>query len=198
MTIETEEKLRQAIDSGEVVKIEYSGGSQPGALRDIAPISVSDGKVRARCFTSKAVKLFVIAKIRVIDGQEEPTGSEWTPEARSEPLYGSLSELLDKEQSFLSRLGWHMETGENTVSLHRRFKSGKPMKGSDVSLDYEEFTFELVLGEDGEFHQEDKRKRKRPWIVRAKNQDTRTFAAFERAAIAFMECAEGLAPIGTH
>ena len=53
--MDMEQKLKEAIEDGEVLRVKYAGGSQPGAQREIAPISVKVGKVRARYYTSKAV-----------------------------------------------------------------------------------------------------------------------------------------------
>ena len=40
--------LTEAIETGEVVKIKYHGGSQPGSLRQISPISIVGDDVVAR------------------------------------------------------------------------------------------------------------------------------------------------------
>jgi predicted DNA-binding transcriptional regulator YafY len=61
-----EASLKEAIETGEVLKVRYHGGSQPGALREIAPISVNGDKVRARCYSSDAVKTFVIGKVEIV------------------------------------------------------------------------------------------------------------------------------------
>ena len=76
MTVE--DRLHAAIEDGEVLRITYAGGSQPGAERDIAPISIKDGKVRARCYSSNAVKMFVIDKVSLV-GASSSTSENWTP-----------------------------------------------------------------------------------------------------------------------
>lgn len=63
-----------------------------------------------------------------------------------------------------------------------------------MSLDYEEYTYDLVAGADGEVHEENMRKRERPWTVRGKNQDTKTYGHLDKAAEVFMEWAASLAP----
>jgi len=190
----TEARLREAIEAGEVLKVVYSGGSQPGAMREVAPISIKNGKVRARCFTSHAVKSFVIEKITILQEENNISAVEWNPDAEQVPRYESINDLSGKEMDALSALGWHVESDDNCLSLHRRFKNGKPMKGSDISIDYEEFTYDLVVGLDGELHEENRRKRQRPWSVRGKNQDTRSYGSLDKAAGLFLEWAESLAP----
>lgn len=66
MDIET--RVRQAIAAGEVLKITYEGGSQPGSVREIAPMTIESGKVRAHCYMSGAVKQFSLAKITIVEG----------------------------------------------------------------------------------------------------------------------------------
>jgi hypothetical protein len=50
----TEERLREAIKVGEVVKVVYNGGTQPGVLREIAPVSIRNGKVLSRIAIMRA------------------------------------------------------------------------------------------------------------------------------------------------
>jgi hypothetical protein len=190
-----EARLREAIEVGEVLKVVYNGGSQPGAMREIAPISINNGKVRARCFTSNAVKSFVIEKITILQEENNIPSVEWNPDAKQVLCYESILDLLEKERGTLVGLGWHVEFDGNCLTLHRRFKSGKPMKGSDVSLYYEEFACDSVMGFDGELHEENRRKRQRPWSVRGKNKDTRSYGSLEKAAELFLEWAESTAPL---
>ncbi|HFC93180.1 MAG TPA: hypothetical protein ENJ51_10250 [Leucothrix mucor] len=190
----TEARLREAIEAGEVLKVVYNGGSQPGAMREVAPISIKNGKVRARCFTSNAVKSFVIEKITILQEGNNISAVEWNPDAEQVQRYESINDLSEKEMDALLALGWHVESDDNCLSLHRRFKNGKPMKGADVSIDYEEFTYDLVVGLDGELHEENRRKRQRPWSVRGKNQGTRSYGSLDKAAGLFLEWAESLAP----
>lgn len=189
-----EGRLREAIEAGEVLNIIYRGGSQPGTLREIAPISIKGDKLRARCYSSHAVKTFAIEKIIIVEGDEQPDVVEWQPSAKPLKRYSSIAELLEKERKFLARLGWHIESNNECLSLHRRFKNGRPRKGSDVSLDYEEYTYDMLYGDDDEFHQE-KRKKVKPWTLRGKNKDTRTYGHFVAAANAFIDWAESMAPI---
>ena len=74
----------------------------------------------------------------------------------------------------------------------------KPLKGADVSLNYEEYISDIVMGLDGEFREENVRKRVRPWVVRGKNRETKTFGDFERAVEVFDHQARELAPASHH
>lgn len=190
----TEKRLQEAIKDGEVLTVIYQGGSQPGALRKIAPISVKDGKVRARCLSSNAVKLFALDKINIID-EEMPLGvTGWQQTIKSITHYESISVLLEKKREFLEGLGWHIDNNLTCISLHRCFKNGKPFKSSDVSLGYEEYRYDMVVGLDGELCEEKKVKSHRPWTIRGKNKDTKTFGSLDKAAEVFLEWANLLAP----
>jgi hypothetical protein len=192
--VSTEDRLRQAIESGEVLKVIYHGGSQPGSLREIAPISIKNGKVSARCYTSNAVKSFTVEKIIVVEGGTKLSAAEYQPGLVKPEQYPSVSGLLENQRDALVQLGWHIEHDKNHLSLHRKFKTGKPLKGSDVSLDYEEYAYDFVAGMDGEVHKENERKRQRPWTVRGKNQETITYSHLDKAAEVFIEWAKLLAP----
>lgn len=192
--MDVQEKLQEATESGEVLKVKYHGGSQPGSIRDIAPISVKSGKVRARCYTSNAVKTFSIDKIEILEGGAAQKEATWNKNIENTVNYVSLEELKNEKLPELESLGWHVEYNETSLSLHRRFKNGKPLKGSDVSIDFEEFDYDYVAGEDGEIHKENERKRVRPWVLRAKNKDTVTYGRLDKAVSLFLEQAIALAP----
>lgn len=192
-TKETEKRLREAINTGEVLDIIYQSGSQPGTIREISPISFKGGRVQAKCFSSHKVKLFNIEKITIVDPDKAEQVSKWTAIAQPIPHYNSIAELFEREKEFFEHLGWHIESCNDRLSLHRRFKNGKPRKCSDVSLDYEEYTYDILYGDDGEFHEE-KRKKVKPWTVRSKNKDTRTYGNFDSAANVFKEWAALMAP----
>jgi hypothetical protein len=182
-----EKRLQEAIDAGEVIKIIYQGGSQPGASREIAPISVTKDKVRARCFSSNAVKSFFLSKIVLPQDRDETTAEIWEPGKPSIINYNSLTELLEQTQEKLDSQGWHINHDDTLISLHGHFKNGKPKKGAEVAIHCEEYTYDLVAGTDGEMHEENRRKSKRPWSVRAKSMDTRTYGTLDPAAKTFLE-----------
>jgi predicted DNA-binding transcriptional regulator YafY len=61
-----EDDLNNAVNFGEVVKIRYHGGSQPGSVREVVPKSVSNGKLFAICARSNAIRSFFLSKIEII------------------------------------------------------------------------------------------------------------------------------------
>jgi len=192
--VTTKKRLQEAIEAGEVLKVIYQGGSQPGTLREIAPINIKGGKVSARCFSSNSFKLFAIDKIVIIEGEIQTRAAKWQPAVKQTPHYESIIALLEEKRAILAGLGWHIDNNLNCLSLHRRFKNGKPLKGSDVSIDYEEYTYDLVVELDDKLHEENIRKKQRPWTVRGKNMTTKTFGSLDKTAETFLEWAKLLAP----
>jgi hypothetical protein len=186
--------LQKAIDNAEVIKIKYHGGSQPGTVRKISPISISNDKVIARCLSSNSVKAFIISKIELCESNNQDDGIEWDPAKKSEVKYGSFAIFCDLHRSELESLGWHVNSDANFISIHRRFKNGNPLKGSDVSLYYEEFTSDVFVDMDGEFREENVRKRQRPWMVSVRGMQSRTYGNLDKAADLFMEHAKLLSP----
>lgn len=192
--MDIEARLREAIAAGEVLKIIYQGGSQPGAAREIAPMGIHGNKVMARCFTSNAIKEFNLEKIKILDGDTETQTETWRVGASAVERYNSLETFLEESKSLLVDLGWHVEHTDASVSLHRRKKNGTPLKGYDVWILYEEYAYDSVLGLDGQVHKENLRKRQRPWTVRGRDQETKSFGALDKAVELFMGWAKSLSP----
>lgn len=193
MNEELIEKLTEAIETGEVLSIIYHGGSQPGAVRQLSPIKVTHREVRAREIETGIVKTFLVAKIELAGGQT--TARRYVPEEGNninEPA--SIQEAFQNEVEELESLGWHVQLEEDSISLHRYFKNGKPLKGSDVSLYFDEYTSDFVVDLDGELQEENVRKKQKPWMVRAKGINTRSYSSLYKAANLFIEQANRLAP----
>ncbi len=192
----TKQRLLDAIKSGEVLRVVYHGGSQPGTLRQIAPVALADDGLllRARCYASNSIKEFALHKIVIVESDEQAaTITPW--QADFEPAHiGTLGNLFDASKAKFEAVGWHIEKDEHRLSLHRCLKNGKPLKSADVALNFEEFTFDLIVHADGQVHEENRRLRARPWVVRGKKKDTKTFSELDKAAAVFLDWAEELAP----
>jgi len=187
------DKLQESINTAKTLKVRYHGGSQPGTIREIVPISIFKNKIRAKCLSSNAVKTFLIDKIEIFDTSNPST--TWNKEAITKIEYTSLKEVYEQNLSKLEKLGWHIELEESAIFLCRKFKSGKPLKGSDISLNFEEYTYDLIFYDEDDIREENHRKRQRPWIVRTKNLETRTFGKLDKAVHLLIEQAILLSPI---
>lgn len=182
-----------AIENKEKIVIAYHGGRQPGAVREIGPISYDDmtGRVRARCYNTGAVKSFMIHKMSISDLDSVPE-REPEPEIRHfNNIESAHSYLHDTLKSF----GWAVafNESEQLISLHHSFKNGKIKKTPIVSIGYEEWTWDMIMDEFGNFTRGDKHKKQRPWTVRAKGQTTSTFGDMSKAVDKFVHLAEKLA-----
>lgn len=185
--------LLTAIENGESLRVRYFGGSSPGSEREIMPLTVKDGKVRAICLTSNVTKTFDIEKMEAaIDGTPS-TLANIIP--KPEAVFASVDDFLNNQSSVLANWGWSVQRVGDSVNLHRFLKNGKLIKTPDVELQFEATTFDLIF--DGEqMIEANHRERSRPWIVRAKKQNTKTFGDFGKAQLTFLEFAKLLAPNG--
>ena len=190
---ETEAILREAIATGEILTIAYHGGSQPGGKRQIAPIRIENDLVRARCYISGKAKAFRIKKIQVYEN--DVLISRWDSEEESTPVstYSNLPDVLDAHEAALFSLGWHVIAGDESISLFRKFKNGKPLKHPDVAIQYLETIEDGYYDDELNYHSEVK-KRARPWVISLRKGGT-SFSRLDRAAERFVLEARKHAPI---
>jgi len=189
--------LVEAANTGEVIRIIYHGGSQPGTVREIGPISVSASEVRAHDLASGIAKTFKLAKIELADLTAK--APEYDPAAAPQ-----VEDACAIKQAFagkipdLEALGWHIQLSDDAVSVHRSFKNGKPRKIPDVRLSYDEFNVDLVYDLDAEGMVEEKRKSSRPYRVESRNfGSARSFGRLSKASELFLDEARSLAPTNT-
>ena len=60
-------RLSAAVGTGEIVRVRYHGGSQPGAVRDLLIRSVRDEHIYAVCLESQALKSFRIDRMELAE-----------------------------------------------------------------------------------------------------------------------------------
>ena len=63
MSDDVRARLIAAAATGEIIRILYHRGSQPGAVREIRPVAISDDEVTARDIASGIDKTFKLAHI---------------------------------------------------------------------------------------------------------------------------------------
>jgi hypothetical protein len=83
----------------------------------------------------------------------------YAPAALPEDIQ-SLQAALEPPVAALCALGWHVETAERCVSVHRHFKNRKSRKGADVAIMFNEFL--INAWDDGKGRREEGVKSKRP------------------------------------
>jgi len=204
------QRLRQAIQAGEVLTIIYNGGSTPGASRKIAPISVAGEKLSAHCYSSNAVKTFAIDRIVLPDAQAAASAPAWAPKTVEPVKYSTLAGLSEQNRDSWQALGWHVELAETVLSLRRYSKrGGRPLKYPDITLTYVQFAqdvepqhFEIRFvifpehepaTEPVKATNQGPRERKRPWVVHAPNF-AMAYGALDKAAEKFNEHAIVFSP----
>ncbi len=174
--------LAAAVETGEVIRIVYRGGTRPGAVRDVVPLAVTAEELRARDVAAGMDKTFLLAKLALSAAPVTPAGS---PQTVEEAIASRLAEM--------QALGWHVESARDRVTLHEFFKNGKPRKGWSVSLWFDEFTGIIVVGEDGEdadgnpIAREEQWKSRAPYHVSSLSLPTRSFANLWKATAFFLE-----------
>jgi hypothetical protein len=183
-------RLLAAASAGEIVSIVYHRGSQPGTVREIVPIAISDEEVRARDLAAGINKSFKLAHLALAGAQT--TAHAYDPAPPIEDTQ-TLQAALESHVAELRALGWHVETAETCVSVHRYFKNGKPRKGADVAIMFNEFAIDAW--DDGHCWREEAVKSTRPYYVSSPTFDrARTFARLSLALALFLEEARKLAP----
>ncbi len=185
--------LMEAIENGKPLRVRYFGGSSPGSERELQPLSLKDGKVRARCLSSGDTKTFIVEKMELaLEGIPSALAVTISP---SVAVFSSVDEFMAHQAITLQKLGWVVQSDGESISLHRTFKNGKLIQTPDVALQFIPVASDSIF--DGEnFYEANVRDRSRPWVVRAKNQRTKTFGDFTKAQLLFLEFARSLAPKG--
>jgi predicted DNA-binding transcriptional regulator YafY len=165
--------LADAIDTGEIIRIVYRGGSRPGAVRDVIPLALTSDELRAHDVAAGIAKTFLLAKVETTEGPVTPaTGAQTVQEA----IAPKLSEL--------QALGWRVELTTDVATLHASFKNWKPRKSPSVSLSFDEYTvdFFIDIGDEGEWVDREERRRSRaPYHVSSTSLRTRSFASLWKA-----------------
>lgn len=198
-------KLKETIESGEILNVWYFGGETPGSKRDIFPIVILDDKVRAKCMKTDIVKIYSIEKMELyIAGKPSELAKK-----QSLPLcdFESISDILNFSNDTLQSEGWIVKGDNEHITLHLAFKNGKVKKKPVVQLRFDEFEyiypepdlnspdFNGVFWENVDLDSLEKKKRTRPWIVSAKDKGTITYGKSNKAFSRFLEWAYELSPI---
>ncbi len=184
--------LERAAETGEAVRIVYHGGSQPGAVREIRPLTVSQSETIALDSTGTR-KTFRLERIKLAGaGASYPA---YDPALSTDPEDGRpLAAVFMHSVAELEDLGWHVEVANHSVTLSRYFKNGRPRRAPDVSIWFAEFTAESFIELDGT-ESDYKRHSALPYHVSSPNLSrTLSFQRLSRAVAAFWEEARALAP----
>jgi len=190
-------RLTTAAEAGEVLRIIYRGGTQPGSARDVCPIEISGELLRAHDVAAGADKQFRLSNIEIVD--EKVAAPAYDPHLAPPPAEDgrTIEELVAPMVADLQTLGWHIALTRDAVTLHGYFKNGKPRKGWDVYFMFSEYTGIGVVDVDDEgtsVVREETWKSKRPYHVSSIKLPTRSFANLSNAGALFLDEARKRAP----
>jgi hypothetical protein len=65
-------RMQAAIDDGEILRVRYDRGSQPGTVRDIRPVLIAGDRIRALDEASVVPKVFILKYLEIVS-VDEPT-----------------------------------------------------------------------------------------------------------------------------
>lgn len=188
--------LQRSMESGEPLRVRYFGGSSPGAERTVQPLSVKDGKVRAVDLATREAKSYLLEKMELAD---DPAAAALAAALPPPPIScATLDEFAAIHGVALQGLGWAVLHESDSISLHRSFKNGRPMKSAEVTLSFRPVTYDPVIDWDAPGTevevQEVPRDNPRPWSFSAGGQASRSYKDFAHAQQQFLEAATALAP----
>lgn len=191
------EKFREAIGTGEVLRIVYDGGSSPGAIRDILALAIlDDGKVHAKCLKTLQAKTFVLSKMRLSDSAIET----YDPTIPKRVVYSNLAEAFEGVAPEIRSLGWHVQIededrGGQCLSAHRVTRTGRTMKGSFASVTFTPKQWDSVDMPDGSVEEINERPSVKPFTVRAKlMKSSPSFGDLDKAVARFMDAVRAMPP----
>ncbi|MDP3718822.1 MAG: hypothetical protein Q8T13_13740 [Acidobacteriota bacterium] len=189
MATPTAPRLIEAARAGEILAVEYAGGSQPGAVREIAPVVVAGDYVVARDLACGFDKTYRVDKITIRDSMD--AGPRYVPGLVIEPrrTYLTIEDVIAAHGRQLNALGWPMNATPNALQLLELGKHGKLKKAPVVAILHEPITVDFFDDFDGAGVQRGvSRPSKRPFHVYSKHLgETRTFGILDSAVRLFLK-----------
>jgi hypothetical protein len=179
--------LRIAAATGELVSIIYSGGSQPGTVREIRVISINANDMRAHDIAIGVDKSYSLSKVEI--AKRGAVVLTYDPNFRPAEDTRTIKEALASKVAELEAAGWNVELTQNAIYLREHFKNGKVRKSAVMGLTFNEFVTDIAIDdEDWSKLVQESRKSKRPYhVVGPTYKGGAGFAKLSGAIEAFME-----------
>lgn len=133
--VDLEALLDEACRTGEIVEVIYHGGSQPGTRRDLQPLRVDPPYVEAMCLEANTYKTFRLDRMELAIGVNASAPRyrlQLAPASRDDNW--SMEALANRLESGLPSSEWEVRSAPSGVSVHGRFKSGKPKKTPEFEV----------------------------------------------------------------
>lgn len=187
-----ERRLTQAAEAGEVLRIIYHRGSQPGTVREILPIRAADGMLQARAIGGRATKTFAIEALELVVGETDAPPYVVKKKRRAIRVGKTVGETIVQVQAELEATGLHVEILDDFVSLHDRYKNGKLRSKPVLMISYEPTIRTEVRDDDGNDRWIDK-PAKMAYKVSGKALGAQRYGLLSKAAERFRDEAAKLA-----
>ncbi|MDR2554167.1 MAG: hypothetical protein LBC64_01955 [Fibromonadaceae bacterium] len=131
------EIFREAISTGQVIKIKYFGGSQPGTVREVVPRKIDDNKNMLYAYFEAADRIigFSLSKTEIAS---ESDAVSYIVEEKSKDAKSQLNlkELIEKHRKEFEKLGWFVNIVNNSIELFES-ENEKETSAADVCIAYE-------------------------------------------------------------
>jgi len=174
--------LRTTLGTGEILKIKYHGGSQPGSIREVVPEKLEGKMLYAYCHSSKRTKSFLINKIEIVPNEEKNSYAYGNTTALK-----TLKELFDTYNTIWEQLGWHIAFEEKSIGLHKKGKRGNPLKYPDIRIYYDDEVYDYTDFSDDSEEIRYSKITEKPWCVRDKHENTIRFKRLDNAIKRFLD-----------
>ena len=141
------ELLQRAAKTGEVVTLDYSGGSRPGQPRQIVIMSCSTNDLRAYepdAHTQKQYKIEKILWAEDSSGKRIVTECPMPEPQPSLPVFDTLQQYGDYLRNELREAGWYIHEEPNMLGVGTCFKNGKPKKTPSIAVTFFDTTMDFV------------------------------------------------------
>ncbi|HCB30556.1 MAG TPA: hypothetical protein DEP50_07430 [Acinetobacter lwoffii] len=185
------EFIQTYIGAGVTVVIAYSGGSRPGAARDVIPISCTDFELEAVEPGVRIKKRYKLVKVLwACVGSEKVINDQMQDNQENLKIFDSLSSCANYFREEFISLGWFVHEDDGFFGVGCHFKNGKPKKSPSIGLSYVDRSTELSYDADANDFVEVKREltgRERPWRVDSwRLREGKTFSLLSSAVQLFL------------
>ncbi|HIB1592654.1 TPA: hypothetical protein ACWV6B_005134 [Salmonella enterica subsp. enterica serovar Muenchen] len=183
MSDHVKEAIQNAIEAKSMIDIIYLGGSKPGSSRSIVPISISNDRVRARCYSSNTVKYFDIKKI------ELPSAATLVRyEDYEEKKYKTTQDIFDDFCNLYPNTNLTCCYTEVSISISGYIKNGKRKSKRSISINYYERELDASSFRiNADFEMEHCEPKTRPWSVRGPLGNSIAYSSLHKAALEFFK-----------
>lgn len=195
--------LQTVVGTGAVVRMTYTGGSRPGAARDVVVLALQGSRVICAEPPSKTRKTFDLAKIaaaQVSSGLPavNADATHAPPVTDLPPGCATLEEFGNALRGEFEAAGWHVVLSPHELGVARFFKNGKPRKGCVISIRYFDPAAPRWVWDDATGEQVLKTEvtgRERPYSVQGPDLST-SYRELSAALRRFLEAVRATSSIG--